>query len=57
MGRSPIISIVYIVAGLVISNNYGYLSDFSTIPHIASAVLSVVLWPLLLLGVNLHLVF
>jgi len=57
MGRSPIISIVYLVVGVVIANSQGYLAHLTTIQQIASGILSVVLWPLLLLGVNLHITF
>lgn len=57
MRSSSIISVVYIVVGVVISSNHGYLGDFTTLPHIVSGILSVVLWPLLLIGVDLHVVF
>ncbi len=57
MERFSIGSVIYIVIGVVIASNQGYLSDLGTIPHLLSALLAVVLWPLLLLGINLHLVF
>lgn len=49
-----IISIVYLVAGVFVANSQGYLANLTTLPHILSAVLAVVLWPLIILGVNLH---
>jgi len=52
--RTPIISIVYIVVGIVVANGQGYLAHLSTMPDILSAILAVVLWPLLIIGVNLH---
>ncbi len=55
MGRSPIISIIYIVVGVLIANSRGYFADLHTLVNIASAILAVVLWPLMLVGVNLHL--
>lgn len=57
MGKSPIISIVYVVVGVIMASNRGYFVDLNTLAHIASAILAVVLWPLMLVGVNLHLVF
>jgi hypothetical protein len=57
MKSTPIISIVYIVVGVVVASNHGYLGDLSTLPHVVSGILSVVLWPLLLIGINLHVVF
>ncbi len=49
-----IISIVYLAAGVFVANSQGYLANLTTIPHILSAVLAVVLWPLLIMGINLH---
>lgn len=56
MERS-IVSIVYIIVGVVVASNNGYLASLASLPGVLSAVLAVVLWPLVLLGVNLHLVF
>ena len=36
------------------ASNRGYLINLGAIDHIVSAVLAIVLWPLLLLGINLH---
>lgn len=57
MGRNSIGSIIYIIVGVVIASNRGYLGNLGSIPDVLSAILAVVLWPLVLLGVNLHLVF
>lgn len=57
MGRNSIGSIIYIIVGVVIASNRGYLGSLGSIPDVLSAILAVVLWPLVLLGVNLHLVF
>jgi len=57
MGRLSLGSVIYIIVGVVIASNQGYLVSLSSIPQILSALLAVVLWPLLLLGINLHLVF
>ena len=42
--------IVYIA----VAANYDYFEKLDTIRRVASAVLAVVLWPLLLLGIDLH---
>jgi hypothetical protein len=48
-------SIIYIIIGIVVASNQGYLSDFGSLANIFSALLAIILWPLVLLGVNLHL--
>lgn len=47
-------SVVYIVVGLVIASSHLYFSNLNTLKPIVSAVLAVILWPLVLLGINLH---
>jgi len=57
MGRgffSSIISFVYLVVGAIIANSHKYFAHVTNLKAIASAALAVILWPLLLLGVNLH---
>ena len=46
--------VVYLVAGGVISATHHYWSNLNTITAIVSALLATVAWPLILLGVNLH---
>jgi hypothetical protein len=45
---------LYLIAGGIIAASRHYWSNLHTLKAIASAVLATVLWPLLLLGVNLH---
>jgi hypothetical protein len=54
-GISSIISIVYLVVGLVVASSHDYLVTLNALMPILSAVLAVLLWPLVLLGVDLHL--
>jgi hypothetical protein len=54
MGRISISSIIYLIIGAIVASNRGYLGDLGNISHLFSALLSVLLWPLVLLGVNLH---
>jgi len=53
MIRNALIA-VYVVVGLVVANSHHFFKRLDAIKPIASAVLAVVLWPLVLFGVNLH---
>lgn len=57
MNHISIGGIVYIIIGAIMASNRGYLGDLGTIPHLLSAIIAIALWPLILLGVNLHLAF
>jgi hypothetical protein len=46
--------VVYLVAGGIVAATHHYWSQLHNIKQIASALLATVLWPLILLGVNLH---
>jgi hypothetical protein len=52
--RSGIGSLVYLVVGVVIAASHHYFAHVSTLKPLLSALLAIVLWPLLLVGVNLH---
>lgn len=52
--RPRIGSIIYLIVGVIIASSHHYFTHASTLKPIVSAVLAVVLWPLLLLGINLH---
>jgi hypothetical protein len=49
------VSLVYLVVGLVVASNHSFFASLNALMPILSAVLAVVLWPLVLLGVDLHL--
>jgi hypothetical protein len=55
MGHSSIAGFIYLVIGLVIANMHGYLVALTAGANLLSALLAIVAWPLLLVGVNLHL--
>jgi hypothetical protein len=57
MGRVSIGGLIYIGLGFFVAISQGYLSNLSSIPNLLSAILAILLWPLLLFGINLHLVF
>jgi hypothetical protein len=46
--------VVYLVAGGIVAATHHYWSQLHNIKQIASALLATVLWPLILIGVNLH---
>jgi len=52
--RSGIGSVIYLVVGVVIAASHRYFTHISTLKPIVSALLAVLLWPLVLLGINLH---
>ncbi len=52
--RSGIVSLVYLVVGVVVASSHHYFEHATTFKPLLSALLAVVLWPLLLLGINLH---
>ena len=48
-----ILPIVYVVIGVLVASQHSYLTNVSTIGRLVSAVLAVLLWPLVLIGVHL----
>lgn len=47
-------TIIYIIIGIIVASNRGYLVGLGSLGNIISAILAVLLWPLALLGVSLH---
>jgi hypothetical protein len=57
MGRSRIGSVifmVYVVIGVIVANSHKYFVHLANFKAVVSIVLAVILWPLLLVGVSLH---
>jgi hypothetical protein len=52
--RSKIVTLVYLVVGVLVAASHHYFAHASTLKPLLSALLAIVLWPLLLLGINLH---
>ncbi len=50
-----ILIIVYLAVGVYIANAHHYFTHVTNLTSLISAILAVVLWPLVLLSVNLHL--
>jgi hypothetical protein len=49
-----LITIAYLIVGLIVAANENYLRNLDTVRRVISAILAIVLWPLVLLGVDLH---
>jgi hypothetical protein len=52
--RPSLLGVVYLVVGIAVAASHHYLKNLDTLRLIGSAVLAIVLWPLLLLGIDLH---
>jgi hypothetical protein len=48
-------SLAYLVFGVIVASQNAYYADLTTVSQVVSAVVATVLWPLILLGANLHL--
>ena len=49
-----LIWLLWIVIGLVVAAMHNYFNHVHTLRAVGSAVLAVLLWPLLFMGINLH---
>ena len=52
--RIGLVGIIYLVVGVIVADSHHYLENIHGLRGIVSAILAVGLWPLLLLGINLH---
>jgi hypothetical protein len=50
-----VLFVLYIVIGVVVAAGHHYFEHVDALKPFASAVLAVLLWPLVLLGISLHL--
>ncbi len=53
-GLRTLLLVAYLVVGVIVAANRKYLASPDTLREIISALLAIVLWPLVLLGVNLR---
>jgi len=54
MFRSSFLGIVWLVVGIIVAATHEYFERLGTVRLLLSAVLAVLLWPLVLLGIDLH---
>ncbi len=52
--RSGIGTIIWLIIGAIVASAHHYFTHAGTLKPLVSALLAVLLWPLLLLGINLH---
>ena len=46
--------VVYIAIGVAVAASKNYLDNLDTAKRLGSAILAILLWPLLYLGIDLH---
>ena len=51
---SRFLSLVYLVVGVLVAASHHYFAHANPLKPLLSAVLAVALWPLLLVGISLH---
>lgn len=51
---SGLFVLIWLVVGVALAADRNYFEDVDTVKEVASAALAVVLWPLLLLDINLN---
>jgi hypothetical protein len=49
-----LLGLIYVAIGIFLAANKDYFQNLDTVKRFLSALLAILLWPLLLLGVNLH---
>ena len=47
-------ALIYLIVGVAIAASHHYFSHIHGIRGVVSAILAILLWPLVLLGINLH---
>ncbi len=54
MRRPGLLGIVYVIVGVAVAASNEYFEQLDTWRRLLSALLAVALWPLVLLGIDLH---
>ena len=54
IAHSRVVLVAYVVVGALVANSHHYFAHPDSLRRIVSAVLALVLWPLVLFGVDLH---
>jgi hypothetical protein len=52
--RMWLLVIVYIIIGFFVAGSHHYFAHLDALKPIVAAVLAILLWPLVLIGVSLH---
>jgi ABC-type anion transport system duplicated permease subunit len=54
-GLTTLVVAIYLAVGIIVANSRDYFQNVEDVKDILSAILAVILWPLVLARVNLHL--
>jgi hypothetical protein len=54
MRRTTLLLVVYLVIGVVVAYDRNYLENLDRVRRLISAILAIVLWPLVLLGFDVQ---
>lgn len=49
-----LLGLVYVAIGVLVAATKDYFDQLETVKQLASALLAILLWPLLFLGIDLH---
>jgi hypothetical protein len=49
-----LLGLIYVAIGVFVASSKDYLDNLDTVKRVLSALLAILLWPLLLLGIDLH---
>ena len=52
--RSSLGTLIYVIVGAIVASAHHYFAHAGSLKPIVSALLAIALWPLVLLGINLH---
>lgn len=52
--RIGIVALLWLAIGFLVAGRHDYFDDLETWRRLLSAALAIVLWPLLVLGIDLH---
>jgi hypothetical protein len=52
--RISLLFVIYVAIGVAVAASHHYFEHANTLRLIGSAILAVLLWPLVLLGIDLH---
>jgi hypothetical protein len=52
--RISFLGLVYLVVGIIVAAMNDYFDNFDTFKRIVSALIAVLIWPLILLGLEVH---
>ena len=49
-----LLGLIYLAIGVFVAASKNYFENLKTVKRVLSAILAILLWPLLLLGIDLH---